>query len=199
LEFGDEKRGEIVNYLDFDRQMVHQHNEEMMREVRVLRLGRQLLKNSGVPSRRSRAHKMRKTLLMKGRSLMLTVLFTLSLAALLMFSGTVSKAEAQTTNTVLQQLQDDGKLNSDVSEQLKAQNRLENSSGAATATPTASPSAPATSASPSAPATASAAGGQYGEPVSDPETYRNSSVLPLMLGVGTLLVGGGLLARRLIR
>jgi hypothetical protein len=27
LEFADEKRGEIVNYLDFDRQVVHQHNE----------------------------------------------------------------------------------------------------------------------------------------------------------------------------
>jgi hypothetical protein len=24
----DEKRGEIVNYLDFDRQVVHQHNEQ---------------------------------------------------------------------------------------------------------------------------------------------------------------------------
>ncbi len=32
-----------------------------------------------------------------------------------------------------------------------------------------------------------------------PETNRNSSVLPLMVGSAALLVGGGLLARRLIR
>jgi hypothetical protein len=32
------KRGEIVNHLDFDRHlMVRQHNEEVLREVRVLR------------------------------------------------------------------------------------------------------------------------------------------------------------------
>jgi len=109
---------------------------------------------------------MEQTLLMKGRSLMLTVLFTLSLAALLMLSGAASKAEA-TTNTVLQQLAGDGKLNSDMTEQLEAQNRLENSSGAATETLTASPSAPAPTASPSAPPTVSAAGDQY-RPVPDP-------------------------------
>jgi hypothetical protein len=198
---------------------------------------------------------MKQTLLMKGRSLMLTVLFTLSLAALIMLSGAASKAEAQSaapdlsaTNTVLQQLEDDGKLNSDMTEQLEAQNRLENSSGAATATPTASASAPAASASASVPATtaspsapaasASVAQDQYKElpdtagkavapaetteakplPNTDPgtdgnvaapaktteatgpsETNRNSSVLPFMLGSSALLVGGGLLARRLIR
>src|SRR3712207_2660426 len=108
----------------------------------------------------------------KGRSLMLMVLFALSLAVLIVLSGAASRAEAQdvsATNTVLQQLEGDGKLNSDVSEQLEAQNRLENSSGAATE--------------------------QYREP--EPEPNHNSSALPLMLGSGALLVGGGLLARRL--
>jgi hypothetical protein len=54
-----------VNYLDFDWQMVHQHNEEKMREVRVLRMGRQLRKNGWAPSGGPRAHKMKKTLLLK--------------------------------------------------------------------------------------------------------------------------------------
>jgi hypothetical protein len=182
----------------------------------------------------------------KGRSLMLMVLFALSLAVLIVLSGAASRAEAQdvsATNTVLQQLEDDGKLNSDMKEELEMWNRIENSSGAATATPTALPTATPTaspSALPSAPATtaspsASAAGEQYSEPLPDtggetaapaqtgkaeevpdtggraaapaetteatglPEPNRNSSALPLMLGAGALLVGGGLLARRLIR
>jgi hypothetical protein len=125
--------------------------------------------------------------------LMLTVLFTLSLAALIVLSGAASKAEAQSaapdlsaTNSVLQDLEDDGKLNSDKSEELEKWNRPENSSGAATSTATASPSA-------------SAARSQYDEPVPDPEPSGNSSALPLMLGSGALLVGGGLLARRLFR
>ena len=179
---------------------------------------------------------MKQTLTMKGRSLMLAGLFALSLAALIMLSGAASKAEA-TTNTVLQQLGGDGKLNSNMSEQLKAQNRFENSSGAATA----SPSAPATTASPSTPATRdqygpvpdtdgkatgpvpdtggkAAAPAQTGKAKEGPDTggraaapaetteatglpapNRNSSALPLTIGSGALLVGGGLLARRLIR
>jgi LPXTG-motif cell wall-anchored protein len=87
-------------------------------------------------------------------------------------------------------------------------------------TPTASPTA-SPSASPTASPTASAAQDQYqerpdteGKAVAPaqtteakqlpntgglPETNRNSSMLPLVLGSSALLVGGGLLARRLIR
>jgi outer membrane murein-binding lipoprotein Lpp len=124
---------------------------------------------------------MKQTLLMKGRSLMLTVLFTLSLATLIVLSGAASKAEAQSaapdlsaTNTVIEQLEDDGKLNSDVSEQLEAATSTASPSASASASATASPSAPSTApasaspsasaiASPSAPATASAAQDQYKE------------------------------------
>jgi LPXTG-motif cell wall-anchored protein len=44
-----------------------------------------------------------------------------------------------------------------------------------------------------------AAPAQTTEATGLPETNRNSSMLPLVLGSGALLVGGGLLARRLIR
>jgi hypothetical protein len=47
LEFGDKKkRGDIVNHLDFDRHLVWQHNEQMLREVRKQRLEGQLPNNS---------------------------------------------------------------------------------------------------------------------------------------------------------
>ena len=45
LELRDQKRGEIVNYLDFDRHLIGQRNAQMQREVRALRLGGQLRKN----------------------------------------------------------------------------------------------------------------------------------------------------------
>jgi hypothetical protein len=45
LELRDEKRGEIVNYMDFDRHLIGQRNAEMLREVRALRLEGQLRKN----------------------------------------------------------------------------------------------------------------------------------------------------------
>jgi hypothetical protein len=184
---------------------------------------------------------MKQILTMKGRSLMLTVLFTLSLAALIVLSGAASKAEAQSSSAVPTSAAPgpDPFLDPDQFDQLtgcpwymyeKCAITPGDVSGAATATPSTS----ATTASPSASATASAAGDQYG-PVPDtagktaapaqtgkaeklpdtggrtaeplettettglPEPNRNSSTLPLMLGFGALLVGGGLLARRLIR
>ncbi len=39
MELRDEKREEIVNYMDFDRHLIGQRNAEMHREVRALRLG----------------------------------------------------------------------------------------------------------------------------------------------------------------
>jgi hypothetical protein len=184
---------------------------------------------------------MNQTLLMKSRSLMVTVLLALSLAALIMLSGAASKAEAQSaapdvsaTNTVLEQLEDDGELDSNVSDSPGFPSVTPSTAtDVGTATSTASASAPA-----SASATASAAQDQYQErPDTDgkavasaetteakqlpntgsgtdgkvaapaetteatglQETNRNSSVLPLVLGSSALLVGGGLLARRLIR
>ncbi len=47
MEFQDEKRGEIVNHLDFDRHLVRQRNEELLREVRALPLEGQLRKVKG--------------------------------------------------------------------------------------------------------------------------------------------------------
>jgi hypothetical protein len=44
LELRDEKREEIVNYMDFDRHLIGQRNAEMLREVRALRLEGQLRK-----------------------------------------------------------------------------------------------------------------------------------------------------------
>ena len=38
-----------MNYLDFDRELIGQHNEELLKEVRAQRLGRQLQKNSSRP------------------------------------------------------------------------------------------------------------------------------------------------------
>jgi hypothetical protein len=38
-----------VNYLDFDRELIGQHNEELLREVWAQRLGRQLRTNSSRP------------------------------------------------------------------------------------------------------------------------------------------------------
>jgi hypothetical protein len=130
---------------------------------------------------------------MKNRSLMLMVLFALSLAALIVLSGAASRAEAtdvSATNTVLQQLEDDGQLNSDMKEELEMWNRLENSSGADTA----SPSAPAT--------TASAAQDQYkelpdtdGKAVAPAETteeiVEESSSSEAQSGGGDQQQGGG--------
>jgi hypothetical protein len=172
---------------------------------------------------------MKQFLTMKGRSLMLTVLFTLSLAALIVLSGAASKAEAQSSSAVPTSAAPgpDPFLDPDQFDQLtgcpwymyeECAITPGDVSGAATATPSAS----ATTASPSASATASAAGDQYGlvpdtgsnaaapgqtdkaENLPDTsgrtaESAENSSALPLMLGAGALLVGGGLLARRLIR
>jgi hypothetical protein len=45
-----------VNHLDFDRHFVRQHNEEMLREVRMQRLEGQPRKNSRAPSGRSHTH-----------------------------------------------------------------------------------------------------------------------------------------------
>lgn len=95
-----------------------------------------------------------------------------------------------------------------------------NPSASPTASPTASAS-PTPTATPTASPTASAAQDQYqGRPDTDgkvvapaetteakqlpntgglSETDRNSSMLPLLLGSSALLVGGGFLARRLIR
>jgi hypothetical protein len=205
---------------------------------------------------------MEQTLLMKGRSLMLTVLFTLSLAALIALSGAASKAEAQSSSAVptsaapgpdplldpdqFDQLtgcpwymyEECATTSEDVSAALTAPTSA-SASPSASAPASASASAPVATASPSAPAataspSAPAARDQYG-PVPDtdaktaapaqtgkakegpdtggrapapaetteatglPETNRNSSMLPLVLGSGALLVGGGLLARRLIR
>lgn len=198
---------------------------------------------------------MKQTLTMKGRSLMLTALFTLSLAALLVISDAASKAEAQSASAVPTSPapRPDPSLDPDQSDQLtgcpwymyeECAITPGDVSGATTASPSApaisaSASVPATTASPSAPAaSASAAQDQYKElpdtvgkavasaetteakplPNTGPgtdgnaaapaktteatgpsETHRNSSALPLMLGSGALLVGGGLLARRLIR
>ena len=44
-----------MNYLDFDRELIGQHNEELLREVRAYRLGRQLSTNSSRP-RSGRSH-----------------------------------------------------------------------------------------------------------------------------------------------
>jgi hypothetical protein len=44
-----------VNYLDFDRELIGQHNEELLREVLAQRLGRQLRTNSSRP-RSGRSH-----------------------------------------------------------------------------------------------------------------------------------------------
>ena len=38
-----------MNYLDFDRELIGQHNEELLREVRAQRLGRQLRTNGSRP------------------------------------------------------------------------------------------------------------------------------------------------------
>jgi hypothetical protein len=45
LELRDQKRGEIVNYLDFDRDLIGQRNAELLSEVRALRLEGLLRKN----------------------------------------------------------------------------------------------------------------------------------------------------------
>jgi hypothetical protein len=45
-----------VNYLGFDHHLIRQRNEEMLREVRALRLGGKLRKNSRACSERSHTH-----------------------------------------------------------------------------------------------------------------------------------------------
>jgi hypothetical protein len=42
-----------VHYLDFDRHLIGQHNEELLREVRAHRLARRLRTNNRVRSGRS--------------------------------------------------------------------------------------------------------------------------------------------------
>jgi len=47
-----------VNYLDFDRQLIRQHNYEIRREVQKLRLEERLRRNRGPGSERFRSNKL---------------------------------------------------------------------------------------------------------------------------------------------
>jgi hypothetical protein len=53
MELQDEERSEIVNYLDFDRHLIGQRNQEMLQEVRALRLEERLRANRRPPSQLS--------------------------------------------------------------------------------------------------------------------------------------------------
>jgi hypothetical protein len=50
------ERGAIVNYLDFDRHLIRQRNEEMLQEVQTLRLEERLWANRRTRSERSRTN-----------------------------------------------------------------------------------------------------------------------------------------------
>ena len=58
-----------MNYLDFDRELIGQHNEELLREVRAYRLGSQLPTNSSRP-RSGRSHTLTHTLNLSWRSVL---------------------------------------------------------------------------------------------------------------------------------
>ena len=70
LELANTHREErIVNYLDFDRELIRQHNGELLREARAQRLGRQLRTNSSRP-RSGRSHTLTHILNLSWRSVL---------------------------------------------------------------------------------------------------------------------------------
>ena len=53
-----------MNYLDFDRHLIRQRNDELLREVQELRLGEKLRANRGPRSGRSRANNLTRQLVL---------------------------------------------------------------------------------------------------------------------------------------